>query len=61
MSFEIPHALDPHVRINANDPAQVREAAEALETTPDEVTAALEKVGDHPVAIALYLERPDAV
>jgi hypothetical protein len=61
MPAETTPALDPHQRIDTRNPAQVQEVADKLDTTPEEISAAVGKVGDHPVAVALYLERPDAV
>lgn len=52
-----PKIIDPHEPIDLSNPAKVEQVSKALDATEDELTAAVEKVGSHPVAVALYLGR----
>jgi hypothetical protein len=56
-----PNAIDPHEPIDLSNAAKVDEITKKLECSEDELAAAVDKVGDHPVAIALYLNRPQLV
>lgn len=56
-----PNTFDPHEPIDLADEAKVKQLAEALDATAEELTQAVEKVGPKPVALAIYLGRPDAV
>lgn len=56
-----PKNFDPHEPIDLADAAQVKQVTEALDATHEELAEAIDKVGSQPVAVAIYLGRPDAV
>ena len=56
-----PKNFDPHEPIDLDDKAQVELLSKALEATEDELADAVAKVGPKPVAVAIFLGRPDAV
>lgn len=56
-----PKAFDTHEPIDLSDPAMVRELTEKLDCSQDELAQAVEKVGPQPVAVAIYLGKPDAL
>lgn len=53
--------IDPHVPIDLTDAQRVEEVTRVLDATPQELTAAVEKVGSQPVAVAIYLGKPGAI
>ena len=56
-----PKIFDPHEPIDLSNEGKVAEMIEKLDTTPEELAEAVEKVGPQPVAVAIFLGRPDAV
>lgn len=56
-----PKSFDPHEPIDLADPAHVSLLIERFDTTHDELTQPVEKVGTKPVAGAIFLGRADAV
>lgn len=56
-----PKNFDPHEPIDLADEAKVKQVTEALDATHEELAEAIEKVGPQPVAVAIFLGRPDAV
>ncbi len=56
-----PKTIDPHEPIDLSNEAKVSEVTEKLECSEEDLAAAVEKVGDNPIAVAIYLERPSAV
>lgn len=56
-----PNAIDPHEPIDLSNREKVREVTSKLNCSEDELAAAVDKVGDHPVAVAIYLSRPQVV
>ena len=56
-----PKNFDPHEPIDLADAAQVKQVTEALDATHEELAEAIEKFGPQPVAVAIFLGRPDAV
>jgi hypothetical protein len=55
-----PNKFDPHEPIDLSDEAKVKQVAEALDATHEELAEAIEKVGPQPVAVAIFLGRPNA-
>ena len=56
-----PTKFDPHEPIDLGDAAKVKQVAEALDATHEELVEAVEKVGPQPVAVAIFLGRPGAI
>ena len=56
-----PTKFDPHEPIDLADAAKVKQVTEALDATHEELVEAVEKVGPQPVAVAIFLGRPEAV
>lgn len=56
-----PTAIDPHEPIDLSNAEQVSEITAKLDCSHDELAAAVSKVGDQPVAVAIYLGRPQLV
>jgi hypothetical protein len=56
-----PSTFDPHEPIDLSSAVKVAEMSEKLDATPQELAEAIEKVGPQPVAVAIFLGRPDAV
>lgn len=56
-----PRTIDPHELIDPADEAKIKALAEQLEVTPADIVDAVDKVGAHPVALAIFLDRPTAV
>ena len=56
-----PKTIDPHEPIDLSNEAKVSELTEKLECSEEELAAAVEKVGDNPIAVAIFMERPSAV
>lgn len=56
-----PKNFDPHEPIDLADEAQVKQVTEALDATEEELADAVDKVGTGPVAVAIFLGRPNAV
>lgn len=54
-------AFDPHESIDLANPAKVREMTQKLDCSADDLAEAVDKVGPQPVAVAIYLGRPDAL
>lgn len=50
-----PKSFDPHEAVRLDDPQQMQALSEALDATPEEISQAVEKVGDHPRAVAIFL------
>lgn len=61
MRPDTPQTLDPHEPIDLADAAKVKQVAEALDATHDELIQAVAKVGPGPVAVAIYLGRTDLI
>lgn len=55
-----PKTFDPHEPIDLSNELKVREMTEKLDCTTEDLTAAVEQVGTQPVAVALFLGRPEA-
>ncbi len=56
-----PKSFDPHRPIDLGDAHQVTALADRFGATHEELAEAVEKVGPQPVAVAIFLGRPDAV
>lgn len=56
-----PDAFDTHEPIDLSDPAKVREMTDKLECSQAELAEAVERVGPQPVAVAIFLGKPDAL
>ena len=56
-----PKTFDPHEPIDLSSEGKVAEMSEKLDATPQELAEAVVKVGPQPVAVAIFLGRPDAV
>jgi hypothetical protein len=54
-------SFDPPSVIDLKDQRQVDYWADRLQATPDEITEAVENVGPHRTAVAIWLGRGDAV
>lgn len=56
-----PKSFDPHQPIDLADQRQVTALSDRFGATHEELAEAVEKVGPQPVAVAIFLGRPDAV
>jgi Protein of unknown function (DUF3606) len=56
-----PNTFDTHEPIDLSNEAKVSEMTEKLDCSQEELTAAVEKVGPQPVAVAIFLGKPDAL
>lgn len=54
-----PKTFDPHEPIDLSNEAKVAEMLAKLECTPEDLQAAVDTVGPQPVAVAIFLGRPD--
>lgn len=56
-----PRTFDPHEHIDLANEAKVAEMTRKLDCSAEELAQAVETVGAQPVAVAIYLGRPDAL
>lgn len=56
-----PKTFDPHEPIDLTNEAKVSEMTRKLDCSPSELAEAVQKVGPQPVAVAIFLGRPDAL
>ena len=61
MRADEPKTFDPHEPIDLANPVKVREMTGKLECSEDELAQAVDKVGAQPVAVAIFLGRPNAL
>lgn len=61
MPADVKQTFDPHALIDLADPTMVRQATQQLGCSEEELAEAVGKVGAQPVAVALYLGRPDVL
>lgn len=56
-----PRTFDPHEPIDLSNEAKVREMTQKLDCSEKELAEAVKKVGAQPVAVAIFLGKPDAL
>lgn len=54
-------SFDPHERVDLTNSDQLKTLGKALDATPEEIGDAVEKVGDHPRAVAIFLGKGAAL
>ena len=54
-------SFEPPAMIDLQDDGQVTYWAERLQATPDEINEAVQNVGPHRTAVAIWLGRGDAI
>jgi hypothetical protein len=50
-----PKSFDPHEPLDLEDGPRLEQLAERLSATPAEIAEAVEQVGPHPQAVAIFL------
>jgi len=56
-----PKTFDTHEPIDLSNEAKVTEMTQKLDCSEEELAQAVEKVGPQPVAVAIFLGKPDAL